>query len=95
MENETISEKMNSTIPNQNSEKDAVKELRRAIKQLPPDEYLEEMAKIWITLDPFQKVDLIQQATRASHLNQAIAHLAGTKMGRLKVKQASESVESN
>ena len=76
------------------SVKDAVSVLRRAMKQLPADEYLEAMAKIWITLDLSQKVDLIEQAIRASQLNLAIAHLAGTRTGRLRVKQVKENAEN-
>lgn len=49
---------------------------------MPKDEPLREMEKIWITLSPSQKEALLQEATRASHLNQAIARFRATKMDR-------------
>lgn len=41
-----------------------------------------EMEKIWTMLGPSQKEALIQEATRALHLNQAIDRLRATKTDR-------------
>lgn len=43
------------------------------------DALLREMVKIWITLGPSQKEALMEEATRALSLNQAIDRLRGTR----------------
>jgi hypothetical protein len=55
------------------------------------DEQLEEMVRIWTTLSPSQKVALLQEATRASSLNQAIEAFRETPMEALKAKLVQES----
>jgi hypothetical protein len=73
---------MSYTIHDLNNDTIALNARLREMRQLKMDESLEEMAKIWTTLSPSQKEGLIQEATRASQLNQAIAHLPAIKMGQ-------------
>jgi hypothetical protein len=73
---------MSYTIHDLNNDTIALNARLREMRQLKMDESLEEMAKIWITLSHSQKEGLIQEATRASQLNQAIAHLPAIKMGQ-------------
>jgi hypothetical protein len=63
---------MSYTIHNLNNDTIALNARLREMRQLKMDESLEEMAKIWTTLSLSQKEGLIQEATRASQLNQAI-----------------------
>ena len=58
------------------------KELLPVIKQLLKDELSVEMVKIWTTLAHSQKEALLQEATRAWYLNQAIEAFRGTKTDR-------------
>lgn len=52
------------------------------MKLLKTDEFIAEMVKILTTLSQSQKEALLQEATRALHLNQAIDRLHATKTAR-------------
>lgn len=55
------------------------------------DALLREMVKIWTILSHSQKEALLQEATRAWYLNQAIEALRATKTDRLNHKDQNES----
>jgi len=55
------------------------------------DALLREMVKIWTILSQSQKEALLQEATRAWYLNQAIEALRVTKTDRLNHKSQNES----
>lgn len=61
-------------------------ELLPVMKLLLKDELSVAMVKILITLSPSQKEGLMHEATRALHLNRAIAHLQETAMARLDLR---------
>jgi hypothetical protein len=73
---------MNSTTHAQNKERIEVNAQLLETPLMQADALLKEMVKIWITLGPSQKEALLQEATRALSLNQAIDRLRGTKMGQ-------------
>lgn len=59
----------------------------RGTRRSKREESLEEMVKIWITLSPSQKEDLMQRAIRASLLNREIEALHATQTRLLSRKQ--------
>lgn len=67
---------------NQNSAITVPLELLPVMKLLLKDELSVAMVKILITLSPSQKEALMHEATRALHLNHAIAHLPAMQTGR-------------
>lgn len=73
---------MSYTIHDLNSDRTAAIERWHEIRQSKKDELLVEMEKIWTTLSLSQKEALIQEATRALHLNQTIDRLRATKTDR-------------
>lgn len=73
---------MNYTTHAQNNEKIEVNAQLLETPLMQADALLREMVRIWITLGPSQKEALLQEATRALSLNQAIDRLRGTKMGQ-------------
>lgn len=73
---------MNSTTANQNNAIIVPSELLPVMKLFLMDELSVAMVKILITLSPSQKEALMHEATRASRLNHAIAHLPAMQTGR-------------
>ncbi len=73
---------MNYTTHAQNNERIEVNAQLLETPLMQADALLKEMVRIWITLGPSQKEALLQEATRALSLNQAIDRLRGTKMGQ-------------
>ena len=70
---------MNYTTHVQNNERTEVNAQLLETPLMQADALLREMVKIWITLGPSQKEALMQEATRALSLNQAIDRLRATK----------------
>ena len=86
MEKETINSNINSTIQDPSKGLTEVIARWHEIRQSKMDESLEEMVRIWTTLSPYQKADLMQKAIRASQVNQEIDHLRETQMAVLKAR---------
>jgi hypothetical protein len=82
MENGTISWSMNYIIPELTRDTIVALGQLQEMKRSKKDEYLEEITRIWTTLSHSQKEGLMQEAIRASQLNQAIEALPAIKMAR-------------
>ena len=86
---------MNSTTPDQNNEKLVVNEPLPETLQMLMEEHIRETEKIWTTLSPFQREELMLEAILELSLNPLTEALVVMPMEVLSLKPVNEKERNN